>query len=122
MQLELLSGAYSVCRLTGGLADVDWSGPLTFACRTPEEFSLVCETARVPGRVSARQDGFRALRVAGTLDFSLIGVLSRLTDILASEGISVFCVSTYDTDYLLVRECALNQAVCALRAHDIDVK
>lgn len=120
MQLAILKGAYSVCRV-GSLDAIDWSGPLTFVGRTPEELSLVCETARIPASASARQDGFAALRVAGVLDFSLIGVLSRLTGILAAEKISVFCVSTYDTDYLLVRQESLNQAVSALRAQGIDV-
>ena len=114
MKLHLLDGGYSVCKLHS-LSQIDWSGELTFVGKTDEELSLVCETARAPSAVLAQEDGWRALRVEGVLDFSLVGVLSGIAGVIADAGISLFCVSTYNTDYVLVKESALTDALCALR-------
>lgn len=115
MQLRLLSGAYSVCKITDA-AEIDWSGEVTFVGKTPDELSLVCETALVPLNTCTREDGWRALFVEGVLEFSLIGILSSITAVLAQAGVSVFCVSTYNTDYILVKEAALAAALDALKA------
>lgn len=114
MRLSVLNGAYTVCKIRDA-RQVDWTGELTFLGRTPEELSLVCETARVPSGTLVREDGWRALRVDGTLAFSLVGVLAGITAALADAGVSVFCVSTFDTDYVLVKETALDAAVSALQ-------
>ena len=76
---------------------------LYFIGSTDAELSLVCETDRVPRRTLAREDGWRALRIVGQLDFSLTGILSRIATILADEKIGIFAVSTYNTDYILFR-------------------
>ena len=115
MHLSTLPGLYSVCKIPD-TASVNWSGELTFVGKTADELSLVCETALIPPNVLAREDGWRALRVDGTLDFSLIGILSGITSVLAQAGVSVFCVSTYNTDYVLVKEERLPAAVTALKA------
>jgi hypothetical protein len=81
---------------------------------TPDELSLVVPEAFAPDG-AAIEAGWRALRVAGTLDFSLTGVLASLAAPLAQAGVSIFAVSTYDTDYLLVRESGLAAALVALR-------
>ena len=70
----------------------------------------------MPEDVEKREDGWRALRVEGTLAFSLVGVLSGITAVLAAAGVSVFCVSTFDTDYVLVKETMLKTAVSALQS------
>ena len=114
MRLSVLRGTYTVCKIRDA-RQVDWSGGLTFLGRTPEELSLVCETARVPAGTLVREDGWRALRVDGTLAFSLVGVLAGITAALAAAGVSVFCVSTFDTDYVLVKETSLKTAVTALQ-------
>ena len=114
MQLHLLSGSYTVCRLSDPTL-ISWSGELTFIGKTPDELSLVCETPLVPTQTLAREDGWRALRVEGVLDFSLIGILSRITAVLAEAGVSVFCVSTFNTDYVLVKAAALSNALHALQ-------
>ena len=114
MRLAVLDGAYTVCKIRD-IRLVDWSGELTFLGCTPEEKSLVCETKRVPEGAQKREDGWRALRVEGTLEFSLVGVLSGITAALAAAKVSVFCVSTFDTDYVLVKETMLKTAVSALQ-------
>ena len=82
---------------------------------TGREISLVCETDRLPQGCVAREDGWRALMVEGQLDFSLVGILSGLSSVLAEAQIPLFAISTYDTDCLLVKESDLDHAVSALR-------
>ncbi len=113
MELEILPYRLSVCRLSGPEA-VDLSAEFFFLGKTDRELSLVCRTEEVPAGVTARADGWRGFRVRGVLDFSLVGVLSRLSGVLAENGIGIFAVSTYDTDYILVREEDLDRAVRAL--------
>lgn len=113
MKLEILPRPMTVCKLLR-LEDFDLSG-LYFIGNTGAELSLVCETERTPARTLAREDGWRALRIAGTLDFSLTGILSGIASILAEEKIGIFAVSTYDTDYILVKRENLDRAVEALR-------
>ena len=115
MRLKVLDGAYTVCKIRDA-RQVDWTGELTFLGRTPEELSLVCETERVPSGTLVREDGWRALRVDGALAFSLVGVLAGITAALADAGVSVFCVATFDTDYVLVKETMLKTAVSALQS------
>ena len=83
--------------------------------RTASELSIVCPDASVPAAVTAHR-GWRAIAVDGTLDFALTGVLASLASPLASAGVSIFAVSTYDTDYVLVQQDALDRAVAALAA------
>lgn len=78
------------------------------------EISLVCETESLPQGAIAREDGWRALMVVGPLDFSLVGILAEISSILAEERIPIFVLSTYDTDYVLVKETHLPGAVRAL--------
>ena len=113
MKLEILPRPMTVCKLLR-LEDFDLSG-LYFIGNTGAELSLVCETERTPARTLAREDGWRALRIAGTLVFSLTGILSGIASILAEEKIGIFAVSTYDTDYILVKRENLDRAVEALR-------
>lgn len=120
MKLRILSRKYSVCKIADA-ARIDWSGEVTFVDKTPDELSLVCETALVPAETHAREDGWRALRVEGTLEFSFIGILSSITSVLAQANVSVFCVSTYDTDYVLVKEEKLANALTALTRAGYDV-
>jgi hypothetical protein len=77
--------------------------------------SIVCPEDRVPGETT-REDGWRALRVEGPLDFSWVGIVAALSRVLAEAGVSIFVLSTYDTDYLLVRETDVDRASDALIA------
>ena len=80
---------------------VDWSDEFCFAGRTDHEYSLVCRTEAVPSNTTAREDGWKAFRVEGILDFSLTGILAEVSALLANHGIPIFAVSTYQTDYIL---------------------
>lgn len=81
--------------------------------RTPDELSAVCSQDNIPGNIKCERD-WRILKVEGTLDFSLIGILASISTILAQKGISIFAVSTYDTDYILVKNKDIDNAVEAL--------
>ena|SRR5439155_6590242 len=117
MQLDLLAPPLAIVRLAPD-ADVPvWAdrGPLTSVTRTPSELSVVCAQEHVPPEVECER-GWRALVVAGPLDFSLTGVLAALAQPLAEAEVPIFALSTYDTDYVLVREPQLDAAIEALAA------
>lgn len=115
MKLEKLPHELTVCKVES-LADVDLAGDVFFIGKTSDELSLVCETCAVPERTVAREDGWRAFRIVGTLDFSLVGILAEIAAVLAQSGIGIFAVSTYDTDYILVKAENFDVAADALLA------
>lgn len=116
LDLQLLAGAYAVSRLSPGEPLPEWArGELLALIRTPDELSIVSAADSVPESVRS-EPGWRALRVVGPLDFSLIGILAALTGTLAQASVSVFSLSTFDTDYLLVRKRELECALKALEA------
>lgn len=114
MTLQVLEPTFSVCKLPAGQRP-DADGAFVFFAKTDSEVSLVCPSDAAPENALAREDGWRALRVAGTLDFSLIGILADIAARLAERSISMFAVSTYDTDYVLVKQERLQDAVEALK-------
>lgn len=114
MKLIVLPGTFAICRLPPDTVWPTWaSGALVSATRSADEMSVVCEETAVPEGVR-HEGGWRCLRVAGTLDFTLAGVLVALLLPLRDAGVSVFAVSTFDTDYLLVKDANLNRTVAAL--------
>lgn len=115
MNLKLLPFPLTVCKLAD-TREVDLSKEFYFLGRTDEELSLVCNTEDTPLSTLEREDGWRGFRIEGTLDFSLIGVLAPITTLLAEQKIGIFAVSTYNTDYVLVKEGNLDRAVAALQA------
>lgn len=116
LPLVLLDGRLAVCRLGPAEPVPAWAstGGLVSHTRSAEELSVVCPEEVVHGGVRSER-GWRCLRVAGTLDFSLVGVLASLLGPLAAAGVAVFVISTFDTDHVLVREADLGRAVTALR-------
>jgi hypothetical protein len=122
LSLRVLPGELAVCRLPADapIAPLPARAPLVSITRTSDELSIVCRVADAPPAAQV-EPGWRALQVAGPLDFALTGILAAIADPLAAAGISLFAVSTYDTDYVLVRETALPAAVAALRAAGHDV-
>ena len=126
MHLTLLPGRLAICRLPADAPVPGWTptaGSLLSITRTADELSVVCDEARVTVEVVAER-GWRALRVTGPLDFALTGVLAALAAPLAAAGVSIFALSTYDTDYVLVREADVERAVAALAhaGHDLVTK
>lgn len=114
MRLVMLPDHYAVCRLRSlppmpSRRDACW-----FLAVTPEEISWVGPESDVPSETEKTEPGWRALRVEGTLDFALTGILAQLTATLAEAKIPVFAVSTHDTDYLLVKDAHWQAALAAL--------
>lgn len=116
LSLSLLEGAMCVARLPAGAPVPEWlpDAPWWSVTRTGDELSIVCESRFVPADVR-HSSGWRMLQVDGPLDFNLTGILHRITAPMAAARISLFAVSTFDTDYVLVAETDLEDAVSWLR-------
>ncbi len=103
IELEWIDAPMSVRRMDD-FSGVDRDGEYVFTARTRDEYSLVCPTQRVPDGTQKQEDGWRMFRVCGALEFSLVGILAGISGALAHMQIPLFVLSTYDTDYVLVRE------------------
>jgi len=116
LRLSLLVGQLSVCRLDPATELPDWAVASGFfsITRTDDELSVVCPKGAVPDGVR-HEDGWRVFKLEGPFEFSEVGVLASIVEPLAEAGVSVFAVSTYDTDYVLVKEDQLETAAAALR-------
>jgi len=116
LTLIVVDGLFAVCRLEPADSVPRWAtaGEFFSITRTADELSIVCRQDAVPEGILCER-GWRCWRVAGTIPFSLVGVLASLTAPLAEAGISVFAISTFDTDYLLVKAEDLGRAVDLLR-------
>ena len=114
MELKKLPYSLTVCKLSK-ITDIDWNSEIYFIGRTDEEISLVCRTEDTPVDTIEREDGWKGFRIEGVLDFSLIGILSKISSILADNQIGIFAVSTYNTDYILVKSENFDQAMAVLK-------
>lgn len=123
LELVVLEPIFAVCRLHAAEAVPDWAylGSFSSVSRTPRELSIVCEQDNVPPEVRA-EVGWRCLMVEGPLAFTEVGILASLTAPLAAAGVSVFAVSTYDTDFLLVKEADLEQTLSSLGNEDFRIR
>lgn len=110
MELKKISGDFTVCKVED-YSLVNMDGDYCFIEKTEEENSLVCITEDVPPNTVAREDGWNAFRIQGVLDFSLIGILARIAGLLAEHRISIFAVSTYNTDYVFIKSESYQRAL-----------
>lgn len=113
MELKRLSYDFTVCQVAQA-KDIDLNNEFSFTARTDEELSLVCKTEDTPKNTTARDDGWKAFRVQGVLDFSLVGVLAKIAGILAENRIAIFAVSSFNTDYILVKASNFDKAMDVL--------
>ena len=103
MEIKKFNQNFSVCQVKDYLL-TNLDSEYCFIGKTDEEKSLVCITSEVPENTIQRDDGWKAFRIQGVLDFSLIGILAKIATVLADNGISIFAVSTYNTDYVLIKK------------------
>lgn len=117
MELQKLPYQITVCQLTS-VENIVLDTDFYFIEKTEDEISLICKTEDTPNNTVAgkREDGWRGFRIQGVLDFSLIGILSKISGILAAQEIGIFALSTYNTDYILVKEENFERAMEALKA------
>ena len=116
LTLQLLEGTYGVCRLAPTEPLPPWGSldPFYSVTRTQDELSIVCLESSIPKDI-VTESPWRILKVVGPLDFSLVGILSKLSTLMANAHISIFAISTYDTDYLLIKESNIEKAIHVLQ-------
>lgn len=113
MNLKIIEADFAVCKIEH-MKSISLEDEFLFIGKTDEELSIVCSTDSVPEGVLECEMPWRAFRIQGPLDFSLVGILARIAGHLAEHGISLFAVSTYDTDYILVKSEVFDKAVRVL--------
>lgn len=114
MEIKKFEDAFSVCKIEN-LSEMNLADEFSFISRTDEELSLVCRTSQVPIHTIERDDGWKIFRIQGQLDFSLIGILAKISGILAENNIGIFAISTYNTDYILTKDSNYEKALSVLK-------
>jgi hypothetical protein len=121
MKLQILPDTFAICRLERNASIPPWaSGDFVSITRTRDELSLVCAQANAPADVQCERD-WRVFKIVGPLDFALTGVLASLAMPLANASISLFAISTFDTDYVLVKSDNLPKAIHVLQSADFEI-
>ena len=113
LKMDALGQEFSICKVVD-YTQIDLESPFVFTGSTDEEKSLVCPTELIPQNNVERDDGWKALRIIGMLDFSLVGILAQISNILAENSIGIFAVSTFNTDYIFVKRFNFDKAIKAL--------
>ena len=115
LNMKLLEGKYGVCRLSTDEAVPSWAfkGEFFSITKTEDELSIVCLEENISEKIKSEK-GWRVLKVEGPLDFSLVGILSKISGLMAKNNISIFAISTYDTDYILIKDENIKKAIKVL--------
>lgn len=113
MEIKRLEQEFSICKISG-ISSADFNAEFCFLGKTDEEISLVCPTFQVPESTVQREDGWKAFRIQGVLDFTLIGILSGISTVLSENSIGIFAISTYNTDYILTKADDYEKAIDVL--------
>lgn len=121
MELKIINKQFSICKLQD-LSKVDFSDEFCFIGKTDEELSLVCSTELAPENTIECDNGWKAFRIEGILDFSIIGILSKISTLLAENKIGIFAVSTFNTDYILTKEENFDKAISILKENGYIIK
>lgn len=120
MEIKKIDCDFSICKVRD-YSQVDFSKDYCFTGKTDEEHSLVCLTEDIPDNIVERDDGWKAFRIQGVLDFSLIGILSKIATLLAENEIGLFAISTYNTDYILIKKENFDKALKVLAAAGYEI-
>jgi hypothetical protein len=118
--IEVIKQEFSVCKVPD-ISKIAFSDEFYFVGKTDEELSFVCNSKNVPQTATKCDDGWKAFRIQGVSDFSLIGILSKILEILATEKIGIFAISTYNTDYILTKNENFERALSALKSAGYDI-
>lgn len=120
MTLQKLDGEFAVCKIAS-LEHVQLERAFTFLSKTDEELSLVCPVEAVPQDATVAERDWRGLKICGVLDFGLVGIIARISSLLAEAGISVFVISTYNTDYVFLKRPQYEPAIALLQENGYDI-
>lgn len=120
IQLQILKKEFAICKLED-LSQIDFSDDFLFIGKTDEEISLVCGIDRIPANSKECDKIWRAFRIEGVLDFSLIGILSKISTVLADNKIGIFAVSTFNTDYIFTKAESFDKAIDVLKNAGYDI-
>lgn len=123
IKLKLMEGEIAVAKLKAGAPIPGWalSGAWFSVTKTEDELSIAAESSRIPPGITS-EGGWRTLKICGTLDFAETGIISGISAVLAQSGISVFVISTYNTDYILIKNAGLEDALGALGQSGYDIQ
>lgn len=120
MEIKIIEKNFSICKVEN-FSQINLTDEYCFIGKTEKERSVVCETDKVPANIIERDDGWKAFRIQGVLDFSLIGILAKISTILAEEKIGIFAISTYNTDYILTKVENFQKAIEALQKNGYQI-
>jgi hypothetical protein len=120
MVLKKIESNFTVCKIKD-ISQVDFTRDFVFLSKTDDEISLVCESEYVPSNAFICEPGWKALKISGVLDFGMVGVISKISSLLAQANISVFVISTYNTDYILLKNTDFDNGVQILSNNDYSV-
>ena len=121
MDIKVIDKEFAVCKIND-VTEVNFNDKFCFVGKTDEELSLVCSSEFVPKNTIVCDSGWRAFRIEGILDFSLTGILARAANILANAKIPIFAVSTYNTDYILIKNEFFQKALDVLKENNYVIK
>lgn len=114
MELEIINKRFAVCKIKS-INNIDFNDDYVFIAKTTEEISIVCEESSTPQDYTECNKGWQAFKISGTLDFSLVGILAKISTLLAENNISIFAISTYNTDYILIKSENFEKATNVLK-------
>lgn len=124
LAMTILKGKYAVCKAnnTASIVDLSRNNEFFSITKTPDEISIVCSQDSIPANEFKCEKNWKIMKVEGPLDFSLVGILASISTVLAKQGISIFVISTYDTDYILIKDKDLEIAINALISEGYHVR
>ncbi len=113
MQLKIIDEEFSICKVED-ISKINLKSDYCFIGKNDEEISIVCSMKDIPSNAIIRDDGWKCFRIQGVLDFSLVGILAKISTILAENEIGIFAVSTYNTDYIFTKKENFSKALNVL--------
>jgi len=121
MDLQIIDGDFSICKVDN-VKEIDFSDKFMFFAKTYDEISLVCKTSKLPAKFISVEYGWNVLRVVGNLDFGLVGIVANISNVLAQAQISIFVVSTFNTDYILMKSGDFSRGISVLESNGYNIK
>lgn len=120
MDIKKMNEEFAICKKKE-MKGINFEDAFCFLGKTDEEISLVCTEKYIPEITVACDRGWKAFRIQGELDFSLVGILSKISTLLAEQKIGIFAISTYNTDYILTKKEQYDNAIKILQENGYQI-